>query len=198
MALLLPENGIPADLNVISENIENATGASESGNDLGPEIIENTITESNEIEHAFVEISEMEMLQVDQIQQAINIEWPKAANLPINEFQFDGLASMTFPCLFPYGYGDPTKKSRQTTVTETDGFKHLMKYATVKFNTDQMYYPFATNPRFKFWAHDRTKRHRALNQSKVYLKNNIGEDFISVIKYDDKMINNNLIKAMTI
>jgi len=75
--------------------------------------------------NAFVEISEMEMLQVDQILQAIIIESHKAANLTINEFQFDGLASMTFQCLFLYGYGDPTKKARQTTVTETDGFPFI-------------------------------------------------------------------------
>ncbi len=61
-----------------------------------------------------------------------------------------------------------------------------------------MFYPFATNPKFKFWAHDRTKRHQALNQKKVNLKNNIGKKFISDIKYDNKMINNILIKVMQI
>ena len=35
---------------------------------------------------------------------------------------------MVFPTLFPYGKGDPTKRTRLE-VSLTDGFKHLIKYA---------------------------------------------------------------------
>ena len=144
-------------------------------NDAGPEIVDDITTDPNEVEHAYVESSDFGLLQIDRIQQAINMDWPVASNLPINEFRYDGLASMTFPCLFPFGLGDPTKKARMIEVTETDGFKHLMKYAVTKYNTSEVYYPFASHPRFKFWAHDRLKRHRTLNQSKIYLKNNISK-----------------------
>ena len=36
---------------------------------------------------------------------------------------------MVFPTLFPYGKGDPTKRTRLGEVSLTDGFKHLIKYA---------------------------------------------------------------------
>ncbi len=81
---------------------------------------------------------------------------------------------MTFPCLFPYGLGDPTKKARNIGVSETDGFKHILKYAATWSDSSKMYYPFAKHLRFKFWAYDRIRRHKALDQSKVYLKQNLG------------------------
>jgi hypothetical protein len=40
---------------------------------------------------------------------------------------------------------------------------------------NQLYYPYVQHSRFKFWAYDRIRRHRALNQSKIYLKQNIGK-----------------------
>ena len=32
-------------------------------------------------------------------------------SLPINEFEFDGICALLFPKLFPFGIGDPTKRS---------------------------------------------------------------------------------------
>ena len=57
-------------------------------------------------------------------------------------------------------------------VTETDGFKHLLKYACHSSNNNEKYYPFAEHPKFKFWAYDRLRRHRSLGQTKVYFKQN--------------------------
>jgi hypothetical protein len=47
-----------------------------------------------------------------------------------------------------------------------------MKYATLSASTNKFYYPFAQHQRFKFWFYDRIRRHRTLDQSKVYLKQN--------------------------
>ena len=46
-----------------------------------------------------------------------------------------------------------------------------MKYAC-KDSKGNYYYPFAQHPRFKFWCYDRLRRHRSLEQSKVYMKQN--------------------------
>ena len=86
---------------------------------------------------------------------------------------------MAFPSLFPHGLADPTKKDRITAVSETDGFSHLLKYACLNTKTNQLYYPFVQHPRFKFWAYDRIRRHRALDQSSVYLKLNLGKIFLN-------------------
>ncbi len=145
-------------------------------NDVGPEIANNK-QDGDECTNTYIESDANDLLQIDRIQQVVKMDWPASDSKPINEFDYDGLCSMTFPCLFPYGLGDPTKKARLLEVTETDGFKHLLKYATKNSTNGSMYYPFAKHPRFKFWAYDRLRRHRALTQSKVYLDQNTGNHY---------------------
>lgn len=173
---LLPDNGIPTDLN----QIENSDKAPDNLDSIiietGPSIQENTEDSNDEIIQTIVE-SDIEIpFQVDRISDFIKINWPTVDPTPINEFKTDGLASLAFPSLFPLGMADPTKKSRIDEVSETDGFKHLLKYATKHTTTNEYYYPFVTHSRFKFWAYDRIRRHRALDQAKIYLKDNIGID----------------------
>ena len=52
----------------------------------------------------------------DAIRALINgmdpLDWPAYDRDPINEFRTEGLASITFPTLFPYGKGYPTKRTR--------------------------------------------------------------------------------------
>jgi len=105
--------------------------------------------------------------KIDRIQQVVRLDWSTSDTKPINEFNFQGLCSMTSPSLFPYGVADPTKKDRTIAVSETDGFSHLLKYATKNTKTNELYYPFVQHPRFKFWAYDRLRRHKALNQSSI-------------------------------
>ena len=99
------------------------------------------------------------------------MNWPTTNPEPINEYQHDGLCSLLFPKLFPTGSGDPTKKSRLIAVSETLGFKHLLKVA-IKNTKDEYYYPFAVHPRLKFWAYDRLRRHRGIDQCNIFLKKN--------------------------
>ena len=61
---------------------------------------------------------------------------------------------------------------RAVGVSESEAFRHLLKYVTKKSNTDHFYYPFAEHPRFKFWAYDRIRRHRSMDQSTIYLNQN--------------------------
>ncbi len=116
-----------------------------------------------------------EPFQIDRIEKFIKCNWPQADSTPINEFTFEGIPSLTFPSLFPLGLADPTKKARQACVSETEAYHHLLKYATTHTETNKLYYPFVVHPRFKFWAYDRLRRHRALDQSKIYLKQNLGK-----------------------
>ena len=43
--------------------------------------------------------------------EKIQIDWPSNGGDLINEFRTEGLATMAFPTLIPYGKGDPTKKT---------------------------------------------------------------------------------------
>ena len=71
----------------------------------------------------------------------VPLEWPPIENTPIKEFYTEGLATMVFPTLFPYGKGDPTCKGRHHAVTLTDAFKHdtVTHYRMVNFTGDLHY-----------------------------------------------------------
>ena len=60
------------------------------------------------------------------------MHWLNITNEPIIEFRApDGLATQSFPTLFPFGTGDPTCSNRCHPVNSTEAFKHLIKYANV-------------------------------------------------------------------
>ena len=111
--------------------------------DSGPEIKDDTLQTSPDFEKVFIESDLIEPMQIDRIGKLISVDSPTVNPIPINEFGSDGLASFCFTSLFQNGNGDPTKKSRQIEVSETDGFKHLLKYATLNTHTKELYYPFA-------------------------------------------------------
>ena len=62
------------------------------------------------------------------IRSAINgqdpLAWPDVSGEPMSEFSVEGLASLCFPALFPYGRGDPTCKARRREVSLREAFKH--------------------------------------------------------------------------
>ena len=183
---LLPENGVPEGLNIIYEE-EDET---ETTNDLGPEIAE--LNEEEEIDenntHAYLEVEEEEAQQINKIKAKINIPVPDTTNV-INEFDMDGILTLSFPKLFPLGLADPIRKARLIDVSETDAYRHLIKYAC-KNSEGDFYYPFAEHPRFLFYAYDRLRRHRTLDQSKVYLKQN-PQDAALTIDELKEIINSN-------
>ncbi len=170
----LPENVVPNDLNQIEKSESAPDTLDNIIIETGPNIQDDTEESNDKLIQTIVE-SDLEIpFQVDRISDFIKINWPTVDPTPINEFKTDGLASLAFPSLFPLGLGDPTKKGRIQEVSETDGFKHLLKFATKHTKTNEYYYPFVTHTRFKFWAYDRIRRHRALDQAKIYLRDNLG------------------------
>ena len=46
-----------------------------------------------------------------------------------------------------------------------------MKFGCLN-SKNEYYYPFASHPRFKFFAYDRLRRHRTIDQCSVYMKLN--------------------------
>lgn len=121
------------------------------------------------------------------------IPWP-ANGARVNDFDTPGLFSMAFPCLFPYGAGDPTLRDRQKEVSLDQAGKHLAKYAVnmkkVKEillssaltneqrsiveslhtqNDPQFSYPFVQHTRFIHFLQNTVERHRAYSQRSYYL-----------------------------
>lgn len=168
----LPTNGIPLNLPTIEENefedksnnkINETNDTNESADDSDEEY--KTI-------HEYIDIEEIDQKEKDKIKQFIN--YPDLSAKPINEYNVPGLYSLVFPTLFPFGFADPTDLARLIPVKENDAIAHLMKYAITNSN-GKLYYPFASNSRFIFYAHDRIKRHATIKQCKVYLNQNTND-----------------------
>ena len=80
---------------------------------------------------SFIPTPHREQTELKSIQSIItnedcNLPWPRLSEKPLNEFETEGLATMAFPTLFPYGTGDPTTKNREHPISYTDFFKHLI------------------------------------------------------------------------
>ena len=76
----------------------------------------------------------------------------------------------------------------------------MIKYACKNSITQQYYYPFVTHPRFKFWAYDRIRRHRALAQSKIFLQQNLGDAALTISELKEHLKNgssDSIMKRMT-
>ena len=162
----LPEDGIPADLPTVDDP------QSTDQQDPQQEHAEEQIPQQS---HSFLPLPQGQQPEQDAIRALINgvdpLDWPSNDGDSINEFRTEGLASMVFPTLFPYGKGDPTKRTRLRELSLTDGFKHLMKYADLSTN-ETFKWRFASHPRFPYWALNMKQRHQLLSQARIYLTQN--------------------------
>ena len=106
----VPIDGIPSELPTAEDpqpNAQEPTAAEDTSqnNDDG---------EDSQHSHSFLPLPQAQKSEQDAIRALINgedpFDWPSNNGDPINEFRTEGLATMAFPTLFPYGKGDPTKK----------------------------------------------------------------------------------------
>ena len=188
----LPENGVPSELLhsnwsnnhedmtqpvPLSNNLEYSTDdESDTEMDSTESPIHETDDHPNDIaEHnysSFIPVPHQGQTEIEAIQSVIHentpVPWPELSKAPVNEFNTEGLATMAFPTLFPYGTGDPTAKDRQHPVSLSECFKHLISFGEVRNN--KFLWRFATHPRFMYWALNMKQRHHLLSQSSVYLK----------------------------
>lgn len=168
----LPTNGIPKNLPTIEESEFEANSNNQLNENI--ETTDSTVDSDEEYKtiHEYIDIDEVDQKEKDKIKQFIN--YPDLSAKPINEYNVSGLYSLVFPTLFPFGFADPTDFARLIPVKENDAINHLMKYA-IRDSKGNLYYPFASNARFIFYAHDRIKRHATIKQCKVYLNHNTND-----------------------
>ena len=125
----LPEDRVPDDLPTVEDPESNEKQDAQQ---------EDAVNEIPQQSHSFLSLPQRQQTEQDAIRALINdedlLDWPANDGDPISEFQTEGLASMAFPTLFPYGKGDPTKRTRLREVSLTDGFKHFIKYADLSAN----------------------------------------------------------------
>ena len=109
------------------------------------------------------------------------IPWPTRQSQPISEFTTNFFFTLAFPCLFPYAAGDFRINRPRTCESMSDWADHLLWYKDGRF---------AHHPIFKFIVHNIIIRKRTLEQSSYIVRQQLGEDHLSI---DDlkNLVNNN-------
>ena len=170
----LPENGIPEELRYVIDESGPLVHVENEGPPQNP-VADDVNEEELVLENgstSFIPMRQRQRKEGEAIQDAVNegdpLDWPSTEGNAINEFKTDGLATMAFPTLFPYGKGDPTNRARNHDITLTEAFKHLMKFA--EFTNGKFEWRFASHPRFPYWALNMKQRHQLLSQANIYLR----------------------------
>lgn len=110
-------------------------------------------------------------------------------NSPLNEYVTPYLATMAFPTLFPDGKGDPTNPAVLKNVTLKEKVKHIIKFAEKK--EGKWIYRFANHPRFSYWGLNMIQRKQILQQTGIFLKQNPGEQHLTMEELREMVNNNN-------
>ena len=106
------------------------------------------------------------------------VPWPDMEDTLLKEFKTQELCTLCFSALFSCGRGDPTNAARRQKVTNTDGFKHLLRYYDGDGRGEQ--HRFATHPRFSHWEQYMLEQHRQLSQANVFVKHHEGDAALTV------------------
>ena len=94
---------------------------------------------------------------------------PRSKEEPLNEYNTVNLASMAFPCLFPYGKADPFGvHPRFEEVSILLKVRHLLNYMEVI--NGECVFRFARHTRFVLWIANIIHRHLIMAQGEIYIK----------------------------
>jgi signal recognition particle subunit SEC65 len=104
-------------------------------------------------------------------QGTVTIPWPTRSDIPISEFTTRYFFTMAFPYLFPYGTGDFHVNRPRTCTSLADWADHLIWYQDGRFAHHQY---------FKFVVHNMIMRKRAFENSSFIVKQQLGEDHITI------------------
>ena len=99
------------------------------------------------------------------------IPWPTTGTTPASEFTTPYFFTMAFPCLFPHGKGDFHINRPVTCPTLHNWAEHLLWYQDGRF---------ARHKVWKFVVHNMIMRKRALEQSRFFVDQQLGDPQITV------------------
>ena len=105
--------------------------------------------------------------------------WPEIDGYPINEFQTVGYIACAFPTLYPTGRADLCAQ-RAKEIKPAEYFKHMMWYKDRRFTR---------HSRWRYFALNSVMRWRALQEGKVYVKQNLNEEQLDVKDIQEKIAN---------
>src|SRR5436305_8748860 len=96
--------------------------------------------------------------------------WPEIDGSTINEFQTIGYIVRAFPALYPTGHADLCGE-RARDIKPAEYFKHLIWYKDGRF---------ARHTRWRYFALNSTMRWRALQEGRVYVRQNFNDEQLDV------------------
>lgn len=189
----LPENDVPSELLSIETDDTTTDDNKTPLPDFGPVASEEDIVyDSNTDSSSFLPVNDTHQQEIDFIRNNLyqgQINWPTLGNSPLNEYVTPYLATMAFPTLFPDGKGDPTNPAILKNATLKEKVKHLIKFAEKK--DSKWIYRFANHPRFSYWALNMIQRKQILQQTGIFLKQNPGEQHLTMEELREMVNNNN-------
>ena len=130
----------------------------------------------NEVVSAPREEVETENAQV-RVEQPV-IPWPTTDATPASEFTTPYFFTMAFPCLFPYGKGDYHINRPVTCHPLHEWAEHLLWYKDGRF---------ARHKVWKFVVHNMIMRKCALEQSRFFVDQQLGDPQITVTDLQERL-----------
>src|SRR5205085_1990713 len=172
----LPENG--SIINQLPRVSDQMTGEKTDNNN-----------DDEDITRTFVPSQPSTQQEIDAIKKTLNrIQrhdnvslWPEIDGIPINEFQTPGYMVRAFPTLYPHGKAD-LRSVHEKDIDPAEYFKHLMWYKDMRF---------ARHTRWRYFALNSTMRWRALQEGKVYVKQNFKDKQMDVSDIQEMITNGN-------
>ncbi len=106
------------------------------------------------------------------------IIWLQINSHPVNEFQTSSYIACAFPAFYPTGSVD-LHAERIKEVKPAEYFKHLLQYKDGRF---------AHHTRWRYFALNSQMRWRALQEGKIYVKQNLTDNQITVKDIQERII----------
>ena len=126
-------------------------------------------------------VSEHREVDAEDAQQGMErpvIPWSSTDTTPVSEFTTPYFFTMAFPCLFPYGKGDFHINRPVTCPALHDWAEHLLWYQDGRF---------ARHKVWKFVVHNMIMRKRALEQSRFFVDQQLGDPQITVADLQERL-----------
>ena len=119
-----------------------------------------------------------ERVPIQQDTEQPIIPWPTTDTVPASEFTTPYFFTMAFPCLFPYGKGDFHINCPITCPTLHEWAEHLLWYQDGRF---------ARHKVWKFVVHNMIMRKRALEQSRYFVDQQLGDPHLTVAELQEQL-----------
>ena len=106
------------------------------------------------------------------------IPWSTISTTPASELTTPHFFTLSFPCLFPYGKGDFHINRQRTCPALHEWADHLLWYQDGRFSQDKVW---------KFVVYNMIMRKRALEQSRYFVHQQLGDPHISVADLQEQL-----------